>query len=291
MNNDLNQNNTQSSQNANQPMENVGGSNQSSPSMNNQPINNQPKKDNKLGIILLIVLVVILIGVVIYFISNKDKNKDIPESNKNNVEVDNPVNNPEHSEQPQNEDKPQEQPQNENKPQEENIVPNGNEITNYFEVEIDGHKIGLPATKEDFDKIGWEWDPKRAEEHIDSGYTTSGGRIGKYPGGVVVNVVNNSGELKKISECQIDMMTFYNPKDGSENIKFIGGLNFNSTLDQIKSTMDRLGFKNPKVYDKDKLVNYKYYENNDSKNMYHSYIEFEFYNNEFKEVTLKKRIR
>ena len=287
MNNDLNQNNNQNSPMPNQPINNQNSPMPNQPVQPNQQTTDQPKKNNKVGSILLIVLVVILVGVIAYFVINGNNKKPTGENNNpNNVEVNGPNNNKE-PENNQDETKPNKN----NDSNKENSVSTGEEITNYYEVEIDGNRIGLPASKEDFDKVGWEWDPKHAESHLDTGYTTSGGRIGKYPGGVVVSVINNTGELKKISECPIDSMTFFNPKDNSENIKFIGGLDFNSTLDQVKSAMEKLGFKDPKVYEVDKYVTYRYFEDNDSKNNYSSYIEFKFYDDVFNEVTLSKKIK
>lgn len=155
-----------------------------------------------------------------------------------------------------------------------------------FEVAIDNNIIKFPATKESFANTGWVWDEKYANKSIDTGYTTTGGRIGNPPGGVVVTVINNSGVQKKIQDCIIDDATFYNPGDNSENVTFIGGLNYNSSEENVKSVMTNLGYKNMKEKNYDNQSYYYDYYMDDDQNNYKDYIEFYFYNGVIKSVSI-----
>ena len=155
---------------------------------------------------------------------------------------------------------------------------------------VKGAKISVPATKESFANTGWEWDAKYANTDLATGYTTSGGRLGKYPGGAVVSVINNSGQTKKIQDCTIDSITFYNPGDGSENVTFIGGLNYNSTTNDVKSTFSKLGYKAGKERNYEKSNYYTYYLNDNSSN-YRDYIEFSFFDGTIRSVTIKSSIK
>lgn len=148
-----------------------------------------------------------------------------------------------------------------------------------------GVTITFPATKESFNGTGWTWDAKYADTDLANNYTTTGGRIGKYPGGVVVSVVNTSGETKKIQDCTIDTATFYNPKDGSENVTFIGGLDYSSTIDQVKTTMSNLGYNNVDERNYD-TANYLKYYKDDNKDNYRDYIEFYYYKDSINSVTV-----
>ena len=146
-----------------------------------------------------------------------------------------------------------------------------------FQVNINGVTINFPCTKDDFKGTGWEWDEKYAKKDLASNYTTSGGRIGKYPGGVIVNVINKSQETKHIEDCIIDDGTFYNPKDGSEKITFVGGLTYDSTITEVKNKMNSLGYTNVKETTIDNSVFLTYYKDNDQ-NDFRNKIEFYFYN-------------
>ncbi len=166
----------------------------------------------------------------------------------------------------------------------DNIKENLSELS-LFEVAINNNVIKFPTTKESFVDTGWTWDEKYANKIIDTGYTTTGGRIGKYPGGVVVTVINNSNEQKKIQDCIIDDATFYNPGDNSENVTFIGGLNYDSTEEDVKKTMLNLNYKNAKEKKYDNQSYYDYYMNDDQNN-YKNYIEFYFYNGVIKSISI-----
>ena len=155
---------------------------------------------------------------------------------------------------------------------------------------VKGAKISVPATKESIANTGWVWDAKYGNTDLATGYTTSGGRLGKYPGGAVVSVINNSGQTKKIQDCTIDSITFYNPGDGSENVTFIGGLNYNSTTNDVKSTFSKLGYKAGKERNYEKSNYYTYYLNDNSSN-YRDYIEFSFFDGTIRSVTIKSSIK
>ena len=154
-----------------------------------------------------------------------------------------------------------------------------------FQATVNGVQIKFPATKASFEGTGWTWDEKYATKKLDTGYTGSGGRIGTYPGGVVVSVVNTSGEMKEIQDCVIDDGTFYNPKDGSNDVVFIGGLTYSATKDQVKSKMAELNYTNVKESTVDALTNYRYYKDNNESN-YKDYIEFSFYNEVLSNVSI-----
>lgn len=158
---------------------------------------------------------------------------------------------------------------------ENNVVENKVELS-LLEASVNGVKIKFPATKEAFANTDWTWDENYANKMLDSGYTTSGGRIGSYPGGVVVSVINNSNEIKKIQDCTIDDATFCNPKDGNSNVTFIGGINYKSTEAEVKNIMESLGYKNVKISNYGDSSYYTYYLNDDP-NEYKNKFEINFY--------------
>lgn len=156
------------------------------------------------------------------------------------------------------------------------------------QAQYNGVVITIPATKESFIGTNWTWDSKYAQKDLATGYTTSG-RIGSYPGGVVVGVINVSGQTKKIEDCTIDSATFYNPNDGSENVYFIGGINYTSTENDVTSAMSSLGYKNVKATKYDDAAYYRYFANDDQGN-YKNYIEFSFYKIVLKSVSVRASI-
>lgn len=207
---------------------------------------------NKILIIILSIAIVLMLIVIIFVLIAKNTDvllKDDINTPSDNIQDDN------------------------DNEQEENE--NNNELS-LNQANVNGTIISFPAKKEDFIETGWEWDIEYATNELKSGYTTSGGRIGKFPGGVVVSVINKSGETKLIEDCIIDDGTFYNPKDSSENVFFIGGLNFNSSEEEVKNTMSSLGYNNVKerVIDSSSFYNYYLDDNQDN---YKNYIEFFFY--------------
>ena len=155
-----------------------------------------------------------------------------------------------------------------------------------FQVTVNDVKIQFPCTKASFEGTGWSWDERYAKKDLASGYTTSGGRIGKYPGGVVVSVINNTQETKHIEDCIIDDGTFYNPEDGNDKVSFIGGITYTNTLEEIKTKMEELGYKNPKESTSDNSVYLRYFLE-DNQDDYKNYIEFYFYNNIMKSVDVR----
>lgn len=155
-----------------------------------------------------------------------------------------------------------------------------------FQVNVNGVVINFPCTKEAFKGTGWEWDEKYAKKDLAGNYTTSGGRIGKYPGGVVVTVINDTEETKHIEDCTIDDGTFYNPKDGSENVVFVGGIKYESTLEEVKTIMTSLGYNNPKENVVGDSVFITYYKNDDQNN-YKEKVEFQFYKETMQSVSIQ----
>lgn len=71
----------------------------------------------------------------------------------------------------------------------------------------------------------------------------------------------------------------------SEKVSFIGGLTYNSTVKDVKGKMKSLGYKNPKISKEEKSIYLKYYKD-DSYDNYRDYIEFYFYKNSIKSVSI-----
>lgn len=172
-----------------------------------------------------------------------------------------------------------------------NIVPNTtqkpiNSELSLNEARYNGVTISIPATKESFYETGWNWDNEYTNTDLDPGYSTIGGRIGEYPGGVTVNVSNNSNTVKKVKDCTIDIAIFYNPEDGSEDVTFVGGIKYTSTIDEVKQIMTNLGYKNGKedIYEESTYLTY--YKDDDNYNNFSSYTEFYFYNGKLDHVTI-----
>jgi len=227
------------------------------------------KKSNSGLIVLVIILIICVLGLGGYLIYNLTSNKNEVNNNQTITTITTTTTTTSTTSRV-----------NENVDQKEDLS-----AISLFEVAVDNNIIKFPATKESFANTGWVWDEKYANKTIDTGYTTTGGRIGKYPGGVVVTVINNSGEQKKIQDCIIDDATFYNPGDGSENVTFIGGLNYNSSEEDVKKVMSNLGYQNVKEKINETQSYYDYYMNDDQNN-FKNYIEFYFYNGVIKSVSI-----
>lgn len=236
----------------------------------------RPNNSNNKLVIIMAIIIVVLLGVVVYLFFIK------PGSTNNNDSLNNSVNNNATNNEVTNNDQVNDENNNqqleEEKEDTDSVTDNA-----LFQAKVNGITVKFPATKESFDGTGWKWSEKYANTDLASGYTTSGGRIGTAPGGVVVTVINNSGETKHISDCIIDDGTFYNPEDGSKDVIFVGGLNFSSTADEVKSVMNNLGYSNLKEKKYDNSVYLDYYLDNDQSN-YKDYIEFYYYNNVLKSI-------
>lgn len=230
-----------------------------------------PKKNNTLVIVLIAVMLVVIVGAILLFtgVFNKDETPN-KENETNNTEE---KKEEEEITPPENNDSTTTEEQENNNTE---VPPTTSEITKISQANVKGTLISFPATKESFKNTGWVWDENYAKKDLATGYTTSGGRIGTYPGGVVVSVINNSGTTKKIEDCVIDDAYFYNPKDGSEDVTFIGGITYSSKEKDVKSKMASLGFKNPKISNYDKANYYEYYLDDDQNN-FKDYIQFYFY--------------
>ena len=150
---------------------------------------------------------------------------------------------------------------------------------------LNGVTFNFPETKTTFSNVGWTWDANYASNDVEAGTTTNGGRIGNAPGGAVVQVINKGTETAHIEDCTIYSATFYNPKDGSENVTFVGGLGYTSNLDAVKAKMTELGYTKVTETPNENAVSLRYFLNNDTTNT-NNYIEFNFVDNTIETVTI-----
>lgn len=255
-----------------QPVQNMQQTN-NTPTVNsqvpNQPSTPQPEKKNNTTILIVIIAILVLaligLGAKMFLGNNKadkdDGNKDTPPTQE--VET----------------GKSEETPTTP-------ATPPANDPTSISQAVVNGVTINFPCTKEAFNGTGWSWDEKYAKTDLAANYTTSGGRIGQYPGGVVVSVINDSTETKHIEDCTIDDGTFYNPGDGSKSITFVGGIDFSYNIDNVKEKMTSLGYKNVKESTVEKSVNLSYFLNDDQNN-FKDQIVFNFYDNVLKSVEIR----
>ena len=158
--------------------------------------------------------------------------------------------------------------------------PNGGEVTptpeptpgedvstlSLNQASLNGVTFNFPETKTTFSNVGWTWDANYASNDVEAGTTTNGGRIGNAPGGAVVQVINKGTETAHIEDCTIYSATFYNPKDGSENVTFVGGLGYTSNLDAVKAKMTELGYTKVTETPNENAVSLRYFLNNDTTN-------------------------
>ena len=150
---------------------------------------------------------------------------------------------------------------------------------------LNGVTFSFPETKTAFSNVGWTWDANYASNDVAAGTTTNGGRIGTAPGGAVVQVVNKGTEPAHIEDCTIYSATFYNPKDGSENVTFVGGLGYTSNEEAVRAKMTELGYSKVTETPSDNGVTLRYFLNNDTTNT-NNYIEFSFVSNTIENVTI-----
>ena len=239
------------------------------------PVGNNTNKNNTLIIVIAIVVVFAIVCIALVMLNNKDENDgkassdNTPTTNEETIKDDNT----------------------DSKDKDTNDNKGSSSLTNtkinkISQASYNGVLISFPATKEAFKGTGLTWDEDYAQRDLATGYTTSGGRLGKYPGGISISVVNLSGQTKKIEDCVIDLAIFNNPKDGSENVTFIGGINYNSTKEDVQNTMKSLGYKNVKANDYERSNYYRYFLNDDDHN-YRDYIEFYFFDNVLSSVTIR----
>jgi len=230
-----------------------------------QPTNeHKAKKSNKIIVIGMITTIVILLIIGLLVKPPLKKN-----SSKNNTKEENQVDNTASE-----------------KAEDTESTPELEIDENYlFRVVINDVVISFPCTKDSFKNTGWTWDSKYAKKDLEPGLTTTGGRIGKYPGGVVVTVINKTDKTMHIEDCTIDDGIFYNTGDNTENITFIGGLNYSSTIDEVKTKMQELGYQNHKEKSYENALYLNYYLDDNQSN-YANYIEFYFYNNVIKSISI-----
>lgn len=126
-----------------------------------------------------------------------------------------------------------------------------------FQASVNGTIITFPCTKEAFEPTGLAWDPDYVDIDLATGYTTSGGRIGDNPGGIVVTVVNNTGETRKVPDCVIDDACFY--MGGTEDFVFPGGITRTSTIDDVNGYWAGLGIPASAAYNEGSMYTVVYH--------------------------------
>ncbi len=226
------------------------------------------KNKNKTLILGIIILLILLIGIgVISIINYQRKQNETIHQNEIVEEEENSVENIEQEEV--------------NKSSEETEQ----QINQLFQVKINNNIINFPCTKEDFKKVGWEFDSDKGKNQIAPNNSTTGGRIGSYPGGVVITVINKTNKTQNIEDCDIISGDFYNPGDGSENVYFIGELNYTSTIEEVRSKMISLGYNNVKEKTYETAVYLKYYLDDNQSNS-RDYIEFYFNKDNIKMISI-----
>lgn len=153
------------------------------------------------------------------------------------------------------------------------------------QVAISGVVFTFPETKTTFDKIGWKWDESYAKNTVEAGLTSEGGRIGNAPGGVSVFVYNKAETAQPVENCYVYNAIFSNPKDGSENVSFVGGLGYTANVESTKTRMTELGYTQVNETTNGDSVYLRYFLNNDTANS-NDYVEFYFVNNVVETVTI-----
>ena len=150
---------------------------------------------------------------------------------------------------------------------------------------VNGVVFTFPETKASFDKLNWKWEESYAKNSVEPGSTAEGGRIGNAPGGVSVYVYNKAETAQPIENCHIYNAIFSNPKDGSENVSFVGGLGYTTNPEAAKTRMTELGYTKVSEINNEDHVYLRYFLNNDSANA-NDYVEFYFINNIVETVTI-----
>ncbi len=154
-----------------------------------------------------------------------------------------------------------------------------------FQASINGITINMPSNKYEFEAAGWKWNEEKAKVDVKAGYSIPGGFIGKRSVGGEVLVVNLSGKTEHVEDCTIQGIDFNYSSKKRDNVYFIGGLNFNSKENDVKDTMTKLGYKNPKINKVESSTYYRYFKE-DNQNNYGDYIEFYFFKGTIKTVSI-----
>ncbi len=152
-----------------------------------------------------------------------------------------------------------------------------------------GVTFSFPVTKAEFESVGWTLDPNISQTDVSPGSTSSGGRVGNEPGGATIMVANTGSETKHVEDCNIYNATFYNPKDGSENVTFIGGIAYTSSSEDVKNKMVELGYKKYSETSNGNTTNLKYFMN-DNESYSNDYVEFYFVDNAIETVTINASV-
>ena len=176
----------------------------------------------------------------------------------------------------------------ENKPStpssEKTSTTDGNSI-DIKQATFNGVTFSFPTTKAEFESAGWTLDPNFAQVDVAPGSTAPAGRVGNEPGGATIMVANTGSETKHVEDCAIYSATFYNPKDGSENVTFIGGIAYTSSSEDVKNKMVELGYKKYSESSNGNATNLKYFMN-DNESYSNDYVEFYFVDNAIETVTI-----
>lgn len=154
-----------------------------------------------------------------------------------------------------------------------------------LQVSVNGITISFPSNRNEFEAAGWNLNNENNELDLGSGLSMSGGHIGEKAGGADISFINLSGKTMKLNDCSIDDATFYNSSNKREKIYFVGGLNYNSTEDEIKTTMESLGYKNVEIKKNETEASYSYFLY-DKKENSKDYIEIQFNKGKIKTVSV-----
>ena len=161
----------------------------------------------------------------------------------------------------------------------ETTVPEVNTIT------FNGNGIVLPADKAVLDTFGWTWSVDTTTTEVQPGDTLTGVKLGSETGGAEVSAKNTGTEVVMLEECKFYSVTFHNPGDGSENVTFVGGLDYSTTPGTLTAKMSELGFTNGK----EENGVYTYYKEDNQSNT-EDYIAFSFNGDVLTTVTVNSSI-
>jgi hypothetical protein len=152
-------------------------------------------------------------------------------------------------------------------------------------VTINGTTFNLPVDKVQLDAFGWAWGVDTTTTEVQPGEMATGIKFGSEAGGAEVSAKNTGSEVVMLDDCKIFNMVFHNPGDGSENVTFVGGLDYSTTPGTLTAKMSELGFKNGR---EDNGV-YTYYKGDNQSNA-EDYIMFTFNGEVLTTVTLNASV-
>ena len=215
----------------------------------------EPEK-KKSQVVPIIIIVVCLLGIVAYLIVPKLLNKDEPTPTPTPTPV-----NP------------------------DNPTPADPAATEWRSAAVNGDTVTLPADKVQLDVYGWTWGVDTSTTEVQPGETISGVKFGSETGGAEVSAKNTGSEVVMLDECKIFNIVFHNPGDGSENVTFVGGLDYSTTPGTLTAKMSELGFTNGK----EENGAYTYYKDDNQSNT-EDYIVFSFNGDVLTTVTINASV-